>query len=888
MNEALSVQAKLTNPQVNPSARGDSPLVFSEDRGWSHCRTIAWWSAVLTAGAGLLALFGWAIHEKLLASWHPNYVPMAPATCIAFLLLAFSTYQLRPIAVRTLHRGTALIAALIASIWGVGKVAVFIREVALGSDRIPAGSPGSGPGSYPEGIMSPLTAVSFLLAGLALVLIAWGIHRRRPVLVPVLTGLILLLNTWVLLGYLDMGQLKFYEHVRIPVAIPTAVAFLILGVGIIAAEGPQSALVHPFIGHSTRATLLRAFLPATATVVLLSDVLRSTVFSNLLLDLALLFSTAWTMISTAIVCLIVLHVARKLGGRMDRMEAERQKALEELRIARDAAQAANETKSQFLANMSHELRTPLNGIIGYSELLEEEAADLGQDDFLPDLRKINAAGKHLLGLINDILDLSKIEAGKVELTSETFGIPAMIKDVVTTIQPVIGKKNNVLHLDVDPRIGDMTTDVFRLRQCLFNLLSNAGKFTENGTITLRARREAREDQNWILFSVQDTGIGMTEEQRGRLFQAFMQADASTTRKFGGTGLGLTISLKLSQMMGGTITVDSEPNVGSPFTLHLPALMSQQSSSSVPVEPLPITSPMKVLPEPSPIVTPRTVLVVDDDPQAREILDRFLTSRGFHVVTVARSEDALPLAKELHPDAITLDVQMPGMDGWSVLSALKSDPEVGDIPTIMLTIVDNASLGMELGADEYLTKPVNRNHLLSILKSHCEVNGLQGALVVEDDASNRELLRRILEKDGWKVREASNGIEGLEQVAKQPPALILLDLMMPQMDGFQMLDSLSSSPVGKSIPVIVITARDLSPLDRARLETSEPEGGAQLILQKGSFTPDDLLRQARHLVSGNSETAETSVRATERPPIQQPGNSQKAGDSRLTSHHRSGT
>ncbi len=509
--------------------------------------------------------------------------------------------------------------------------------------------------------------------------------------------------------------------------------------------------------------------------------------------------------------------------------------MDALRHARDAAETANRAKSAFLANMSHELRTPLNAVIGYSELLQEEAQEAGIDDLLPDLRKINAAGKNLLALINDILDLSKIEAGRVELNLETFDAPALVADVVSSIRPVVEKKGNRLRVDCPDGLGAVHADPTRLRQCLFNLLGNAGKFTENGTVSLVARRETVAGRDWVFFQVGDTGIGMTAEQVRKLFRPFTQADASTTRRFGGTGLGLAISRKLVRMMGGDIDVASEPGRGSTFTLRLPAHVARQ-------EALPDDGGSVTLAPGAPLPGEEgrpTVLVADDDAAARDLLERYLTAEGFRVVTVSAGADVLRVARQVRPRAITLDVMMPGQDGWSVLSALKADPDLADVPVIMLA----------LGAADYLVKPLDRDRVVRALKKHCDGGSPGLALVAEDDPAARDMLRRMLEKDGWSVEEAANGRQALEIVARGKPALILLDLMMPEMDGFEFLTELGQPPEWRSIPVVVVTAKALTPEDRLFLNGSLfLSGGIKQVLQKGRFSRDDLMRQVRELVA----------------------------------------
>jgi signal transduction histidine kinase/DNA-binding response OmpR family regulator len=506
---------------------------------------------------------------------------------------------------------------------------------------------------------------------------------------------------------------------------------------------------------------------------------------------------------------------------------------------------ASQHKSQFLANMSHELRTPLNAIIGYSEMLQEEAAELGQEDFLPDLQKINVAGRHLLALINDILDLSKIEAGKMDLFLETFEIAPMLRDVVTTITPLVEKNANTLAVHHAADLGAMHADLTKVRQVLFNLLSNACKFTTQGTITLAVTREAVAGSDGLTFRVSDTGIGMTSEQMAKLFQAFSQADISTTRQYGGTGLGLAITRHFCQMMRGAITVESAVGQGSTFTIRLPTeVIDPKAAPALRAE----TATANVLPAGAP-----TVLVIDDDPTVHDLMQRFLSKEGVRMQAAASGAEGLRLAKALRPTAITLDVLIPGMDGWTVLTRLKGDPDLADIPVIMLTIVDDKHMGYTLGAADYLTKPIDWNRLAGMLrKYHCERPPCR-VLVVEDEADMREMLRRLLEKAGWAVSEAADGQAALARVAEDRPNLILLDLMMPEMNGFTFVEALRQQDASRSIPIVVVTAKDLTPDDCQRLN-----GYVEQILQKGAYSQEALLHEVRHLVAAYVHRTDTML------------------------------
>ncbi len=529
---------------------------------------------------------------------------------------------------------------------------------------------------------------------------------------------------------------------------------------------------------------------------------------------------------------------------------ERRRAEAEVAKAKEAAENANRTKSLFLANMSHELRTPLNAILGFSEMLQEEAIQRDLKDFSADLQKISTAGKHLLLLINDILDLSKIEAGKMELHLENFDICSLVTEVRSTIARQVEKNGNTLDVVCASDIGSMRADLAKVRQGLFNLVSNAAKFTHHGRIHVNAERQLMDGNEWIVFRVSDTGIGLSAEQIVRLFQPFTQADASTTRKFGGTGLGLALTRRFCQMMRGDVTVHSVPNEGSVFSIKLPAVVLESPSEAEAAmsdrrrQPDPVNvgiDAMEALPTPG-----TCVLVIDDDPLQRDLMHRYLSKEGFMVHTASGGMEGLRLAKQLLPAAITLDVMMPDMDGWSVLSALKADVALRDIPVIMLTMVDDPVRGFTLGASDYATKPVNRRRLSQILKKFTCLHPPCPVLVIDDEASARALTRRMLEREGWCVSEAANGIEALESMKQQRPSLIFLDLMMPEMDGFAFAIEVRQHPEWRSIPIVVVTAQDLTNDDRRRLN-----GHVETILQKKGDSQEELLAHVRDLLNDST-------------------------------------
>jgi signal transduction histidine kinase/CheY-like chemotaxis protein len=488
---------------------------------------------------------------------------------------------------------------------------------------------------------------------------------------------------------------------------------------------------------------------------------------------------------------------------------------------------ASQHKSQFLSNMSHELRTPLNAIIGLTEMMYTNPARFGTEKATEPLRRVNRAGNHLLGLINQVLDLSKIEAGKLELSPESVNLASLIDEVIGTARQLAEQNKNRLVVESQENLGSLTVDPMRLRQILLNLLSNACKFTKQGEVMLRARKVV-DGRNWIEIAVADTGIGMTAEQQAKLFEEFTQADTSTARQYGGTGLGLAITRKLARMMGGDVTVTSQPGKGSVFTVRLPGSAEPLANKSTDADGNPPSTDC--------------VLVIDDDATARELISDHLKAEGFSVVTAVGGLEGLKFAKELRPTAITLDVMMPDLDGWSVLAALRQDPELAEIPVIMITIVDEHRRGIALGAAGYLTKPIDRERLHRLIRRFRASARPTRVLLIEDDAVQRERMLGWLEPPQWIVREAANGREALNLLQEAKPDVILLDLMMPEMDGFAVVAALQKEAGWRDIPVIVITSLDLDAKDRERLNS-----GVQSVLVKEKFRPEDLVERIRRLV-----------------------------------------
>ncbi|WP_237481810.1 response regulator [Lichenibacterium dinghuense] len=516
---------------------------------------------------------------------------------------------------------------------------------------------------------------------------------------------------------------------------------------------------------------------------------------------------------------------------------ERKAAERALADAKLAAEEANVAKSTFIANMSHELRTPLSAIIGYSEMMLEEIEDGAESaDLASDMRKIEGNARHLLGLINDVLDLSKVESGKMEVYAEEFDLAAAVREVADTVQTLVGKKGNSLRLDLAPDLGNMHSDLTKVRQMLLNLLGNAAKFTEGGTITLSAAREVGEAGPVVCLRVSDTGIGMTPEQLDKLFQRFQQADSSTTRRFGGTGLGLSLTKAFADMLNGSVSVESTEGKGTSFTLRLPSTHVEAGMDDT----ILLADEVRAGDDAGEDASLDLVLVIDDDPDQRILMTRFLKREGFRVQVAPDGRRGLELARSLRPRAILLDVMMPGIDGWSVLSILKADADVADIPVVMVTSVEQRGLAAALGATGYVQKPVRWDRFKAIMDRFRPPE--ERVLVIDDDADTRERLRAFLEKDGWRVSEAENGQDGLDKVEAARPGVILLDLTMPVMDGFTFLRHLRTRGDGSEIPVVVLTALDLTREDRRRL------AGANQILHKGDVSLRSIAERLHRLVA----------------------------------------
>jgi len=543
----------------------------------------------------------------------------------------------------------------------------------------------------------------------------------------------------------------------------------------------------------------------------------------------------------------------RLQQRNEALEAEHCAAQDALQ-AKLEAETANKEKSQFLANMSHELRTPLNAIIGYSEILYEEAGESGNAAMAGDLVRIVSSGKHLLSLINDVLDLSKIEAGKMQLYLDDVGLPLLVRDVMDNVEPLIASNGNLISVNCSESLGSIRTDVAKLRQVLINVLGNAAKFTHNGEVSLFVERVQDSAGEWVLFRVVDTGIGIGEEQQKYLFKAFTQADESTTREYGGTGLGLTISRSMCQLMGGDIAVKSQLEAGSEFDIKIPAdILSANSESDV----LNVVSQPLVLAraasqnhiEKNTISreSVSAILVIDDDLSVGDLLQRTLGPEGFRVERVENGRAGLDMAVELMPDLILLDVNILDMDGWSLLSQIKKNPALIHVPVIMHSMTDERSVAAALGAADYVTKPAEKNELLAVIKKHLGTSVESTVLVIDGDVDARRLARMVFENEGWNTLECSDGDVGLMRVAEKMPAAIVLDYDLSGMSVVEFVQALANNAKWKLIPVLVLTRRPIDELERKELLVC-----VDMIVEKGAYSLDTMLRRLRELIGSSRE------------------------------------
>ncbi|MBL9132726.1 MAG: response regulator [Verrucomicrobiaceae bacterium] len=523
------------------------------------------------------------------------------------------------------------------------------------------------------------------------------------------------------------------------------------------------------------------------------------------------------------------HINTSLEEQVDRRT-------QELKDANEQLLSLSKEKDSFLASVSHELRQPLNSIYGFLQLLEMSPLD---DQQQKDVSRAINAYTYLKGLIDDILDYQKIIMGGLSLEPEPIQAVEFFDQLQASLENQAREKNNSLVFNISKSLGTLVNDRTRLQQVLVNLLTNACKFTDNGTISLGAERQPdKNGRDWLVIKVGDSGRGMTPEQLANLFVKFKKL-ASREGNRSGSGLGLVISKGLCTLMGGGIEAESEAGKGSVFTVRVPVVVGDVDAELHAQPPPPASSEeekQEVAQKQLERLSGMRVLVIDDDPVMLDMVRRFLATHDCTVFVAGSGEEGVELARLHQPDVITLDVVMPGWSGWETLTRLKSDPRTAEIPVIVATFMEQAAQGYSLGAVDYLVKPIEWSRLGQILARHARAGSK--VLVIDDDAALREITRRTMEKEGWNVLEAQHGEEALLLLEKEVPSLILLDLLMPVMDGFQFITLLRNDPRWAGIPVIVITAIQLTDVERARLS-----GSVSTILQKTKFTLDDLLEQA---------------------------------------------
>ncbi|WP_338871200.1 response regulator [Myxococcus stipitatus] len=535
-----------------------------------------------------------------------------------------------------------------------------------------------------------------------------------------------------------------------------------------------------------------------------------------------------------------MEIIRQQNEDLDRLAQELAVAKRNEEERAREAEAAARLKSEFLANFSHEIRTPLNGIIGYCDLLMREEGSRLTAHGRRDLNVVKTNAKTLLALINDILDLSKIEAGRVEVVTEAVDVRELADECMATVKEYLKGKDVALTTNIDVAAGILRTDALKLRQIMLNLLSNAAKFTETGEVALSVVPSGDE----VVMTVEDTGVGIPSDQLPFIFEKFRQVDGSTTRKVGGTGLGLAIVRELSRVLGGNVTVTSTLGRGTTFTVRLPNILEAPADGQNGVErAVPVAEVAHHL---NTVAQPgSTVLVVDDDPLIQQLVTGQLAPAGFKVVVAEDGIAALKRARELKPQAILLDIHLPKLDGWSVLSQLKSEPTLAGIPVILISVEEQRARGFSLGACEYLVKPVEPERLVEVVQRSLgqtpgAATGVGEVLVVDDDAATRELVSRNLRRAGFSTAEARNGEDALLKARVSPPSLVVLDLMMPNLDGFEVLRRLRAEKL--QVPVVVLTGKSLTSEEEALLR----DGFAGFV-KKGGHALEDVIAQAKGLL-----------------------------------------
>jgi signal transduction histidine kinase/DNA-binding response OmpR family regulator len=805
-----------------------------------------------TTALGLVGVLAWVSGLPLLASLSRSYIPMAPSTAVAFALLgsALSLHAWGRSS-KFLRRGVGCGIALV-TLLSLLKLAQFFTGARLALDpealliRDPAMF-----GQVPTARMSPITAAGFLLSGLALGLLLVSRRPGRPRDVAgAMSSTVVLIGFTVLLGY-AYGVPLLYGSWIIPVALTTASGFVGVGIGLVACSGSSAFPLRSLSGQSARARLLRAFLPTVVLAFLLSNLAHHAVLARFQVNAALV-SVVTILVFITVIAVVVSWVAQVVGGAIDRAEIvlqrsqleleqrveertlelgrtnralqaevlERKRAEEHAQQAQHAAERATRAKSEFLANMSHELRTPLNAIIGFSELLEDRTFGELNGRQTKYVSNVLTSGRHLLQLINDILDLSKIEAGRLTLQRAPVEVSVVIQGVTTVVRALADKKQIRLEVDSSADLPRLDADEAKLKQILYNLLSNAIKFTpDGGCVKVKGVATVRNPGGGpiVQIAVTDTGIGVKAEDHERIFEEFEQTDSSYARQQQGTGLGLALTRRLVELHGGRVWIESEgvPGRGSTFIVELPVSSSEILARSPAVgliAGVPHTDGREPLRRP-------LVLIVEDDAQSSELLAVSLSQAGYGVAQAFDGQQALSMIDELSPDLVTLDVMLPKQDGLAVLGVIKSSPVTAEIPVVLVSVTDNRQLGLSLGALDWLVKPVDRKELLqAVSRAAGGVTSTRATvLVVDDNAQTVACVADMLQGQGYHVLKAYGGQEGIDLALQHFPEVIVLDLTMPEVSGFEVVERLREHPRGREITILVFTARDTTEGERQRLD-----------------------------------------------------------------------
>lgn len=785
------------------------------------CRQVAWICCLGCAGLGFAGLVG-AYIETLgfLATIYPTehdkgMVPTS-AICLMALALALSVLVFQPIS--SPWRPLVWVISLLVPLTALAAVSISLdwdttSTLLLGNLVKP---------------VSPATAGSFAVTALGVAAISIRPSRLCARLATACAALLIAMNVMFLLGYL-YNQQAFKNILHVVVAFPTALAFVALGFGMLAATGPRNPLLRNLLARNATGLLLRVFLPTTLGLIVAGDLARDFVrnfirrhvfdmppaeldpYHDERTDLMLVYRGLWLYFTGVAVTVVVHKVAGIVGRWLERARADLHKA----KTDRDI----------FLAQVNHDLRHPLNHILGYCQLLEETPLDASQQSYLVNIRN---GGKHLQALIEDILEYQKIIMGQIPIHWEEFEAAPAIREIASGMEAKLQAKENRLEVHCDPDLGSVRSDQVRLRQVLTNLLGNAAKFTKQGVVSVTARRERSDGTDWMVVRVADTGRGINPEVQRRLFTPFGLDRRDNPY---GTGLGLAICKTLCEKMGGDIAlVHSELGKGTTLAFRLPAL--PRAAGRLPAA-APVPEP--ALERPALPERPCTVLVIDDDPQVADLMKRFLEKEGFVIVVAGTGAQGLDMVKSVQPDVVTLDIFMPGIDGWGVLAALKNDAETAEIPVVIVSILDDRKRGFLLGANDYVAKPVNWERLVAVLRKFQKADG-HAVLLVGHDADWRASCRLALADKGWDICEADDGPSALRHLSQHRTGLILLDLVPPVMDVLEFLEQVRQNPEGKNISIVALTATELTQEDRQHLN-----GAVQCILDKGRLNLDDLLR-----------------------------------------------